>query len=438
MKLILLTYFLMHSFKTLLFGSSNMFHSVVFDFSQYSVINANIQDVNSTTIEETSGLIGWTLFGLNPNGDDNATISYLYKKFYTNDVKNTTENSDLKIRSNNFTEEYNDNDLQETIEWFHNNRFMITLSCVTIFISLAFLGNLLLKLKPKKQNAIVSNGIRTLDGGLFTTKPKYFNPTFTSFVISILLTSYCNLATVIFWEFGILDSNGILEVLLVISITILVLIGFPIFVASLLFNKDIDLYNRKTMDNYGSLYLGFKQGSSSKFILLILLRQILYAIAINISLVFNNGQNSFILIINILFLVSIFWFDPYESEITKYQNIVLTSSLVIVSLINYYIISLDNHEAEIFWLAFSIGLQCLSFLVYFILLSIKYIRPLCVKDVIIRNFSTDKLNYTINRELETTSLIDSEPIDAVRHHNYVKKSSKRLVEEIELTNVDVS
>ena len=55
-------------------------------------------------------------------------------------------------------------DLQKVIDWFHENKFMITVSCIAVFVSIVFLLNLLLRFVPKKkENKIISNGVRTAD-----------------------------------------------------------------------------------------------------------------------------------------------------------------------------------------------------------------------------------------------------------------------------------
>lgn len=449
MNKIVLTYFTMHCIKTILFGSTSTFHSVIFDYSQYSAVNANLPDINSSSTEEISGLISWMVFGLNAHSD-NATVKFLYNKYYGDDSNNTKNITNRNLYSKYYdvtsANQTDKMDLQQMIDWFHANRFMITVISIITFISIMSMGYLIFKFFPKKKqrDTILPNGVGTSDGALLVIKNKYFSPTFISFVITIVLTSYCNLATVIFWQLWNFNETNTIIMLFVISTLILIIIGFPLFIMNIFFDKKIDMYDKKCMDNYGCLYLGFKEGISSKFILLILLRQFLYAIFINISITFTYTQNTLILVLNIIFLGLIFFIDPYESVVTKYQNIILTSTLILVSLLNYYILSLNNNKASLFWYTFSMVAQLISMFVYCGIILYKYIKPLFKKEYIIRNILKDKLKisatgkYNDSSDDEEFLVTEDTVVNYIHDNEYKKESSQRLIHELENSHVNIN
>lgn len=426
MNLIILIYFSLHSLRNLLFGTTSIFHETLFDYSQYSAINANLHNINNTVINEVSGIVGWTFFGLSPHGNDNQSITYLYNKLYKNDTYNVNKRRDINNTLSPIDE------LNDLLDWFHNNRFIISISSVLIFMSLLSIIFIIYNIfkKKKKNRIIVSNGVN-ISGAILTTKHTYFNLTYSSFIVSIALTCYCNIATVTIAQFFDIYNTPITTVLLSVSVFIVFVLGFPIFVFKILFDNSLKMYDRKIMDNYGPLYLGFKDGS--KFMLIVLIRQILYAIIINLSSRFNYIQNSAMLLINIIFLFLVIYLDPYNRFINKLMNCLLTGTLIIVSFIDYIIIEEDENKATLFWFILVIGLQILSFFVYTIVTFIRYISPLIKKYRTCISIKKNPKRYIAENkdsDDEISLLNFDEPIDYVHQNEYLKKSPKRLAEEI--------
>lgn len=416
MNLVLALYFSLHCLRNIIFGSSNSFHSVVFDYSQYSVINANIHNINNTKIKQISGIAGWTLFGLSPNSNDNYTVEMLYTSIYNHD-------KDKK-------------DVEKVVDWFHENRFTISISSFIIFASVIFITHIILKIcckckgGKKNKKRVLPNGINT-SGTVLNTKARYFNPTYISFIISIALVCYCNITTVTFSQLFIVNKISFSSALLTVATCLFFVLGFPIFIISVLYDKNIQLFDRKTMDSYGSLYMEFKTGTN--FMLIVILRQIIYAVVINLSGSFNILQNSIMLTTNIIFLFMIFYIDPYVKYSMKIQNTVLTSTLIIVSCVNFVIIYKDETEAIIVWYIASMGLQILSFILYLLIVLYEKIKPLCGEKIVCKTLFSEKIDIKRINDDEFSLISYEEPIDYIHNDEYQKMESIRLIDELNMS-----
>lgn len=415
MNLVLLIYFCLSSVKYLLFGVTHMLHTSIHDYSQYSVINANLHDINSTTFTTYTSVMKWMFFGLSPNSTDTKLISVMYNSLYDGD------NRDRRELSNNTSQD----EIHNIINWFEDNRFGIALTSMILFVSLIIFGHFILNVFVKKKiNNILSHGVVTQDGSIASIRPNYWNSSYINFIISILLISYCNITTVTLYELININSVSVSYAMFACCIFVLYVVIFPLGVFKFLLDSSNNLYDRKTMNNFGALYLSFKQ-ERSKFICVILIRQILYAITINLSLDFGYIQNSLMLMINIGYLALLIYMKPYVKKTYQIQSLILTSTLIMVSLINYGIIA-NNGDSSFIWFLSTMIIQTFSLVIYFSITMYEYIKKAFTEPIILT---------TIDRSSTDKDNIPLIPVDQTHDTKYQRESTIRLTQEIEENEV---
>lgn len=355
MNLVILFYFLLSSIKTLIFGSTHMLNTSLHDYSQYSILNLDLLKINNTNVETTISSLKWIFFGMSPGETDRHLIFKLNKLINNEDTK---VRDVREVLNNTITER------DKLIEWFEDNRFGIAVSSMMIFIALIIFGHFILNtFKKQKINNILSHGIVTGDGSIASIKPNYWNSSYINLIISVLLLSYCNITTVTIYELINLNKISVAYGLFTFGILILYVLLFPIAIFRFLLDKNNNIYDRKIMDNFGALYLSFKP-KNRRFMCIIILKQICYAIVINIDNNFGYLQNSLLLFVNGIYLGLLIYYHPYTSQRYNLQSIILTLSLIIVSLINYYTIS-ANGNASFVWFLSILVIQTISLILYF-------------------------------------------------------------------------
>ena len=116
-------------------------------------------------------------------------------------------------------------------------------------------------------------------------------------------------------------------------------IGFPFFIIHILNENSHQLYSPEVKKKFGSLYNSFKDSPrDNKFIVIVLLKQFFYSIVINISEHLTILQNSFLLVVNLVFMGLLVSYSPYEDNIYYIQATVMSISTVLIVLLNFGII----------------------------------------------------------------------------------------------------
>ena len=218
---------------------------------------------------------------------------------------------------------------------------------------------------------------------------------------------------------------------LVVSFFVILL--FPLYIINILCGKN--LYTEECMDKYGTLYANFKTNKiHNKFMIIILIKQLLYAIAINISEQLTLGQNIFLLVINLVFVIFLMMYKPYTKSLFQIQAVVMSSSMIVITIINFIFIleDTDSKLLETFTVLSAI-IHIISFVAFFIIQLIGFIKNKR-KAILERIKFKDGIVMTgkgINRSIDSNnSLASMQPINPTRNPHYEKHKTRRFSQEI--------
>ena len=243
--------------------------------------------------------------------------------------------------------------------------------------------------------------------------------------MKVFLIAYCNLSTITIHQLNFISEKNIELSFLAIFILIFYVIGFPIYIYKLLsFNRNL-LYNYKFKKKFGSLYLSFKPTLlQNKFMILILFKQFLYSILINISEKLTFLQNSLLLGTNVIYLLLVIIFKPYVKSLFQLQALIMSISTILISSINYLFIIKDLNKDILYVFGLVSSIVHIGTIFTFIILQIINFchkkRKLFVIKKIIDGIEVNEENKEIEmRDINNLSNSDLDP-------NYLKSSSKRL------------
>jgi hypothetical protein len=331
-----LIFVFLNSIKFLLFGIGEHYNSNFFNFIQFIAFNNHLHFSKERTVNIVSDIFLWIFFGLSPHPNQDTTYRY-FQNILNDDDKSSNHSRILR------EDPYNVNELSD---WVNKNKFLLTMISVVFVILVSFLVWIVYYLiatqklccQKKSSNSLTEDLIKTRDGSIYRLNTKYISTSYSGFILKVLLIAFCNISSISISQVLTIETTDPGINFLNLCVLIFFVLGFPIFVWYILDNNKTDLYETKFLDRYGSLYLDFKV-SNIKFVMIIFLKQILYSILINISERLTILQNSLILTVNFIFLILIMKVQPYNSKPKYYQSLILASGMVIISLINFVLIS---------------------------------------------------------------------------------------------------
>ena len=291
---------LLSSLKFIVFGWGNTYNSASCDFIQFLVfshlfMNWNIPDAIQ---------IGF--FGLSPAGLDDSFINHIWQSLDPSNGRRLDETEDL----------------HEMVTWINDHKFLLT---VVVIFSII---NIFAIVKTIKYHILEKFDCFRRRKLALT----YDN------LIKIFLIAYCNIATITVYQLNYFLSHSIIDeialFLLTLCVTSFVVLGFPLFCFNLLSTSSGELFDTRFRRNYGTLFNQFKLGCY-RFNVLILGKQLSYAVIINVSNDLTLLQNHLFLGINVFYLMAISWFKPYDRERDQLQALLLTICAAILTTINY-------------------------------------------------------------------------------------------------------
>lgn len=372
-----LCFCIINSLKYVVFGLWDGFNDIAFDFVQFAVLNNHLILDNNTKYQVAYDLSFWAFFGLSPDPNADNAIANIYNLLY-HDKNTSNYNMSNHNMSNHNMSNYRrrplsndtiDDNLTDIINWFDKNKFLITATVLFTIIAATFIIYMmcsLIKIKcgymfKKKKHIVAVDAIPIRDGSLHSIEGTSWNASYFTFLIKVILISYCSLATITIAT--ILDMKTSQLAIDFMAIFVLIfIIGFPLYVLVTLHNNKAILYRQDFMDKFGPLYLGFKNSSLNiNFMVLVLIKQLLYAITLNISSRMNFIQNSLLLILNILFVILLHKYRPYAKNIYQTQALIMCYSMIIICFINYGILSVENEHTQSWIKIFNTCVYIISF-----------------------------------------------------------------------------
>lgn len=423
-------FFVTNSIRYIIFGSFYKFNDVIFNFFQFSSVNNYLYNYNNTDYQGISTLVMWSLFGMSPHDDIQHTLNYLNGVKYTN--QNSTHNHSIKYIM--FETEPNTTitrDMEDITFWFDTNKYMLVI--LTIFgilmlsISIYIIIQLLRTLRwynycySIKDNDI----IRAMDGSYYKVNPAYWNPSLHSFVIKIALMSYCNISTLTIYQILNSSSDTVGLSFVAFVFTLFIIIGFPAYVFyKLYYNKEF-LNDMDFSDNYGPLYLYYKLAPvKNQFMIVTMIKQVMYSIALNISSQLTYTQNTIMLVINVIFTIMLYIVKPYRNTLYQLQAVMVSIGLTVVTMINYSIIYFEEeHDKQHLCIMINISVHILTMSLYIFFYAIDYCKNRKKPSIILTTVNGD--GDQLIRNLSTSSFVEQIDID-----KYQATSSVRFTDQL--------
>lgn len=314
-------------------------NSTVFHFIQFAVMNMLLV-VKDETYRVISGFIFWLTFGLSPHDNLDPAFEYMFRNVNNSHIPNRRLNSVSQYE--NSTHHINSpiDDVKEIIKWININRLLITIMCLIVVGLIAFIVSFIIgSVKRNLFNILCQKNIsRDLQNEEFLSDLKSRAKTsgFTNFMTKIFLISYCNVSSIIVYQL----KNGSLDnpwpPLIAGSLVFLFIIGIPARVYYLLWVNKSNMYDPKFVSQYGPIFEIFKETpSKNKFMIVILIKQLLYSIFLNMSSSLDLVQNICLLLTNLVFTIMVYLIQPYKNNSDFIQAFGMSVSMVLISAINF-------------------------------------------------------------------------------------------------------
>ena len=439
-------FFLLNSLRYIFFGLWNEFNSTFFNYVQFIVFNNHLNKNEYYGI--ASDITFWVFFGLSPHPNSDGSIDHIYHTLYgdSDDDSNYNSTSRRILSDNNTANDDTNNDkLQEINDWFNDNKFLITSTVLFTIIAITFMGYMIYAIINIYYNKQLKNIINRdtnnhdtvmiRDGSVYNINKNRWNTSYYSFLIKAILIAYCNLATITIAQ--ILDINtSSFELGFLTIIVFLFLIGFPMYIFIVLNNNTSGLYRQDFMDKFGPLYLHFKSSPMNiNFMILILAKQLLYAVAINLNSNLTYTQNSVLLGINIIFLTILCVYKPYAESLYQLQAVCMCVSMIILSFVNYAILSSTN-DNTLFWLSMLnmivhvVSISCLVIIQIYAIIKEHQMPKIETHDL-----SNDGVKLVMSRNGKSEENLSH--VDEVYNPEYKRVESKRFARVVgdTLTNI---
>ena len=370
---------LLSSVKYVIFGIGE-FNDIIFHYTQFITFNNYLKShIHSGVIFSfISNIALLSFFGLSPHDNMDQSFDLLY---------GTLSDDDNDHDNNNGTRRELRNHVDKVTSWIDDNKFLLSLiilfSITVIAIIITWMYSLYKQglFNDMYQKYIVEGRSRRPSDDFITEdqlveqnpiskkSDGYYNV-----LIGIALICYCQISTITIAQLLEITDSSVAIGFLSIATMLVFVIGFPIYIAKLLYEKSSVLYDTDMVKKYGVLYMHFKK-RNSRFMIIILIKQLIYSVIINISPHLTILQNTFLVLINILFLVGLLKYSPYADGLYYIQAVIMSISTVIISLLNYIFIANgkgDNTSIFVFTLI-SMIVHIGTFLCFAIIQGIKYI-----------------------------------------------------------------
>tara|TARA_Y100000780_G_scaffold232552_1_gene265890 strand:+ start:670 stop:1803 length:1134 start_codon:yes stop_codon:yes gene_type:complete len=292
---------------------------------QFVAFNNHLHFSRNKTWNIISDLFLWIFFGLSPHPNQDYTYTY-FERFFDKNEKNNN------ISRRVLTSQY------ELSNWVNNNKFLLTMISISFVIVISFLLFSIYQYYKKCKNSDDKNLINTQDGSIYNLSKKYISKSYNGYLMKILMIAYCNVSSITIAQLLVIEHTEASMIFLELSVLLIFIIGFPIYIYYLLNKYGRNMYERNFLEKFGPIYLDFKI-ECRYFIHLIFFKQLIYSILINMSERLTLLQNSLIMITNILFLVLLFIIKPYSSKAKFKKAIILSLGMVAISIVNFIFIS---------------------------------------------------------------------------------------------------
>lgn len=325
--------FFISSIKYILFGTGKVFNTVSFHHAQFASFNNYLSvDKQSDSIETGAKISLLAFFGLFPydtgKNDIHRESEHGFiplektRDFFVQTLSNVT-NPDAESST----------DLDKAMFWVDDNKFLVSVIIMFMILVSSFLIKVLIGYYCCKKRGNISN----CNSQKWTS---YYN-----FFLRIMLIAYCNVATITIGELSQLSDNLAFD-FVVICVLIIFVIGFPIYIMIVMSNNKNKLDDGVIKKKYGPLFEQFKgDDKNSRFMILIILKQLLYSIIINQTQIFNIAQNSMLTLLNIIFLGIMIYHNPYREKLDQVESIIMSSITTFMVFVNYALI-LDEYVTE--------------------------------------------------------------------------------------------
>lgn len=356
------------------FGISGV-NITVFHFIQFAVMNMLLV-VTDETYKVITCFIFWVTFGLSPHDNLDPVFEFMFQNTNTN--KSHTQTNHRQLSESNHTNSPID-DVKQIIDWININRLLITImSLIAVGLIAMVVSFIIGSVKRNLFDILCQRNIsRDIHNEEFLSDLKSRAKTsgFTNFMTKIFLISYCNVSSIIIYQI----KNGSLSEpwppLIAGALVFLFILGVPLRVYYLLWANRANMYDPKFVNQYGPIFKIFKETpSKNKFMIIILIKQLLYSIFLNISSNLNLVQNICLLLTNLIFTIIVYIIQPYKDRFDFIQAFGMSISMVLISAINFIYIFDSIQE----WLVL-VG-SILSIVVYtftFIMFAVVEIQRKC-------------------------------------------------------------
>ena len=147
-----------------------------------------------------------------------------------------------------------------------------------------------------------------------------------------------------------------------LSVAILFFNSFclPIYCLTILIKNKNKLENREIKENYGCIYLQYTKGASF-FILIILLKQLMYSLVFIMSHFTHLHKIACLSIqgtVNIIFLVLICYYKPFKKSLYFYQAIIITIIKLIIVAISIVVFAISSDLDIVLQVLYGIIIFC--------------------------------------------------------------------------------
>lgn len=370
------------SLKYPIFGFGD-FNSSVFHFIQYAVLNFLLTAKDELT-QVISGFIFWICFGLSPHDNLDPTFDIM---FGSANMSAGVDSHSRILTNTSSKSQYNSFDpmkeVKFIISWFNNNRFLITLMSLFFVISITFLINLIYGSIKKNicedlcRKTIISDMRHASFRQELRDRAKTSG--YTNFLIKIFLISYCNISSITVYQLMNINYNDLWAGFASIAIFLSFVVGFPCYVFYILWINYANMYDRQIKKKYGAIFEKFKENPRhNKFMVIILIKQLFYAIFLNMSSKLTLTQNSCLLATNLIFSIIVFRIRPYESTLDFIQSFGMSVSTVLISGLNF--IFLFDGIAEWLVLVGSISSMVVHGFTFIMFIVVEIQRKCCNKE----------------------------------------------------------
>lgn len=408
--LLALCFCIINSIRYLIFGLWHGFNDTAFDFVQFAVFNYHLSPLNNSTskYQIAYDLSFWAFFGLSPHPNSDNTITHIYDLFYgDNSGSNELNSTAHSISRRQFSNSTVITEVEEIINWFDENKFLISSSVLFTIVALTFIVFVVYSIikiycgcKCKESTDIV-DAVPIRDGTYHNIETSSWNVSYFTFLVKVILIAYCSIATITLAQIiGIDDAPFAINFMAIFMLVFL--IGFPLYVGITIYNNKSILYRQDFMDKFGPLYLGFKTSSVKKnFMVIVLIKQLLYAITINISSQLNWYQNTILLVTNVVFIIILWKIKPYAKNIYQIQAVLMSISMIVICILNYVVIGLEDEHSESWFRIFNSSIHIASFGLLIIIQIYGFIKERQKPTVQVHDIESDRM--TLIRDNDTDS-----------------------------------